>query len=64
MKTLEIKKGNKTTFKIVPDDYVEQPAELLQRDLTTSERKCLGYSDISAEKWNRIFANKKEVCNG
>lgn len=55
MKTIEIKKGNKTTFKIVPDNYVEQPAELQQRDLTTSDRKCLGYSDISTEDWNRIF---------
>lgn len=55
MKTIEIKEGNKTKIKIVPDDYVEQPDKLNQKDLTTSERKCLGYSDISADNWNRIF---------
>lgn len=59
MKTIEIKQGNKTTFKIVPDDYVEQPDKLDQKDLTTSDRKCIGYSDISAEKWNRIFKNSE-----
>lgn len=58
MKTIEIKDGNKTTFKIVPDDYVEQPDKLDQKDLTTSGRKCLGYSDISADDWNRIFKKK------
>lgn len=64
MKTIEIKQGNKTTYKIVPDDYTEQPEKLEQKDLTTSGRHCLGYSDISADDWNRIFAKKKEVCNG
>lgn len=55
MKTIEIKNGNKTTFKVVPDDYKEPPAKLEQGDLTTSARKSLGYSDISADDWNRIF---------
>ena len=55
MKTIEIKQGNKTIFKIVSDDYVEAPAKLEQGDLTTSARKSLGYSDISADDWNRIF---------
>lgn len=55
MKTIEIKNGNKTTFKIVPDDYVEQPDKLDQKDLTTSGRKSIGYSDINTEDWNRIF---------
>lgn len=55
MKTIEIKNGNKTTFKIVPDDYKEPPAKMEQKDLTTSGRKSIGYSDISADDWNRIF---------
>jgi len=55
MKTIEKKQGNKTVFKIVPDDYVETPQALEQKDLTTSGRKSLGYSDISAADWNRIF---------
>lgn len=55
MKTIEIKNGNKTTFKIVPDDYEEPPAKMEQKDLTTSGRKSIGYSDISADDWNRIF---------
>lgn len=58
MKTIEIKKGNKTTYKIVPDNYTPEPEKLEQKDLTTSDRKCLGYSDISTQDWNRIF--KKE----
>lgn len=58
MKTIEIKEGNKTKIKIVPDNYEEPPAKLEQGDLTTSGRKCLGYSDISADDWNRIFKKK------
>lgn len=58
MKTIEIKQENKTTFKVVPDNYKEPPAKLEQKDLTTSERKTIGYSDISADDWNRIFGKK------
>ena len=55
MKTIEIKNGVKTTFKIVPDDYVPLEEGFEQKDLTTSERKSIGYSDIPQEKWDRIF---------
>lgn len=55
MKTIEIKTGNKTTFKIVPDDYKPQDEGFEQKDLTTSERKSIGFSDIPQERWNRIF---------
>lgn len=55
MKTIEIKDGAKTKIKIVPDDYVEPEKELQQSDLTTSIRKSIGFSDISYEKWERIF---------
>ena len=54
MKTIEVKNGNKTTFKIVPDNYEEETG-FEQKDLTTSERKSIGYSDIPAERWNGIF---------
>lgn len=70
MKTIETKQGNRTVFKIVPDDYVEEPQRLEQKDLTTSGRKSLGYSDISTADWNRIFKHgetdreTEKVCSG
>ena len=57
MKTIEIKKDNKTIIKIVPDNYIEPEYELQQNDMTTSIRKSIGYSDISNDKWERIFKN-------
>ena len=59
MKTIEKKEGNKTIIKIVPDNYVEPEFDLEQSDLTTSIRKSIGFSDISKEKWERIFNNGK-----
>lgn len=59
MKTIEIKKENKTIIKIVPDNYIEPEYELQQNDMTTSIRKSIGYSDISKDKWERIFKNGK-----
>lgn len=55
MKTIEVKTGNKTTFKIVQDDYTPVDEGFEQKDLTTSTRKSIGFSDIPAEKWNNIF---------
>ena len=55
MKTIEIKHGNKTTFKIVPDDYEPIDEGFEQKDLTTSDRKSIGFSDIPAERWKKIF---------
>lgn len=55
MKTIEVKQGNKTTFKIVPDDYELQDEGFEQKDLTTSDRKSIGFSDIPQERWNKIF---------
>lgn len=55
MKTIEIKDGTKTKIKIVPDNYVEPEYELQQADLTTSDRKSIGFSDISNERWEKIF---------
>ena len=59
MKTIEIKDGAKTKIKIVPDDYVEPEPDFVQSDLTTSIRRSIGYSDISNDKWERIFKNGK-----
>jgi hypothetical protein len=57
MKTIEIKVGNKTTYKIVPDNY-EPTDDIICRDMTTSGRKSMGFSDISKEKWDEIFKKK------
>lgn len=60
MRMIEIKEGNKTKYKWVPDDYVE-PTEidLEQADLTTSDRSSIGFSDIPKEKWDSIFGEHK-----
>ena len=60
MKTIEIKDGDKTRIKIVPDDYTEPEPDFVQSDLTTSIRRSIGYSDISKDKWERIFNNSKK----
>lgn len=60
MKTIEIKDGAKTRIKIVPDDYIEPEPDFIQSDLTTSIRRSIGYSDISKDKWERIFNNGKK----
>lgn len=51
---IETREGNKTKIKIVPDNWTPSD-DLEQKDLTTSGRKSIGYSDIPEEKWNRIF---------
>lgn len=55
MKEIIVKSGNKTTYKLVPDDWEETSPELLQSDLTTSGRKSIGFSDIDKKKWESIF---------
>lgn len=55
MKMIEIKEGNKTKYKYVPDDYVEEAPELEQKDLTTSDRSSIGFTDIPKERWDEIF---------
>lgn len=58
MKCIEVKKGNKTTFRYVPDNYEPEDYDLEHKDLTTSDRKSIGYSDISKERWESIFGDK------
>ena len=59
MKMIEVKEGNKTTYKMVPDNY-EPTDDTICRDMTTSGRKSMGYSDISKERWDSIFNNNSE----
>jgi len=56
---IEVKEGNKTIIKIVPDNWVPSD-DLEQKDLTTSDRKSIGYSDIKADDWNRIFKKTRK----
>jgi hypothetical protein len=52
-KLLEIKHGNKTTY-----CFKKPEADLEQKDLTTSGRHSIGYSDIPKEQWDKIFKKK------
>ena len=61
MKTIEIKEGCMIKIKIVPDDYEESEKDVVSRDLTTSDRKSIGYSDISKERWDSIFKSKEDL---
>ena len=54
MKEIIIKNGNKTTYKIVPDDYVEAEKDIPQRDLTTTACQILSM-DMSKEQYDSIF---------
>lgn len=58
MKMIEVKEGNKTSYKYVPDNY-EPTDDTICRDMTTSGRKSIGFSDVPKERWSSIF-NKDE----
>lgn len=53
-KWVEIKKGGKTTYKLVDKDY-EETTEIPTSDLTTGDATMVGYLDIPKDKWNNIF---------
>lgn len=57
MKRIEIKKGAHTIYKWVPDDYKEEERDFVQRDLTTSGRKCLD-TGLTKERYDEIFGKK------
>lgn len=60
-KTIEIKRGNKTIYRIVPDDYKEDGTDDRPiGDLTTSNRKSMSYYDIQQSRWDRIFKKDKK----
>ena len=54
MKEIVIKNGNRTTYKIVPDDYTPPERDTPQRDLTTTQA-CLIAFDMSKEQYESIF---------
>lgn len=60
MKMVEIKDGCHIRYKHVPYDWTPEDDKYkdIRGDLTTSERKTMGYTDIPDDKWNKIF--KKE----
>lgn len=57
MKTIEIKKGNKTTIKIVPDNYQEED-NFRCKDISVNG----GYIKLmEKEDYDRIFGNKETL---
>lgn len=65
MKMVEIKDGCHTRYKHVPDDWTPEDEKYkdIRGDLTTSERKTMGYTDIPDDKWNKIFNKEKKNDN-
>ena len=64
MKMVQIKKGCKTVYKMVPDGWKPEESSFdLTGDLTTGERKCIGFSDIPQEKWDKIFKKGEKDVN-
>lgn len=63
MKMIEIKDGARTIYKHVPDDWTpeDEKHKDITGDLTTSERRTMGYTDIPEEKWNKIFKKGKSM---
>lgn len=60
MKMVKIKKGTKTIYKMVPDDWKEEEDGYdLRGDLTTGENKIMSYTDVPQEKWDRIFGKRE-----
>jgi hypothetical protein len=53
MKTIEIKEGNKTTYKIVPDNY-EPTDDRVEPDMTTSGRRSISMG-VDKKRWDEIF---------
>lgn len=56
MEKLEIKQGNKTIIRFVPNNYKEEPKDVGQRDLTTGDATLIAM-DMTEEQYNRIFKN-------
>lgn len=60
MKTVIIKKGNKTTYKIVPDNWDGKEPERPTGDLTTGTIKSLNMG-MTKEQYDRIFGKDKNA---
>lgn len=59
MKEIVIKKNGHTIYKRVPDDYKEEKATVIS-DMTTSNSKSIGFTDIEKSEWDRIFHNDEK----
>lgn len=60
MKTIELKQGNKTIIKAVPDDWKEEMVPDRQHgDLTTGAIKSLNMG-MTPEQHKRIFGKEEE----
>lgn len=58
MKLVSKKVGNKTTYRLVPDDFNELDEikpDAVQGDMTTTLRRSMSYCDIAKEDWDSIF---------
>ena len=62
MKMVEIKDGCHIRYKHVPDDWKPEDEKYkdITGDLTTSGRKCIGFTDIPDSKWDKIFKREKK----
>lgn len=58
MKEIVIKNGNKTTYKIVPDDWVEQKPDIPSRSITTTACNQMAL-DMTKEEYDAIFRKEK-----
>ena len=58
MKEIVIKNGNKTTYKFVPDDWVEQPKDIPSRSMTTTVCNQMAL-DMTKEEYDAIFRKEK-----
>lgn len=58
MKKIVIKNGNKTTYKIVPDDWVEQKPDIPSRSMTTTVCNQMAL-DMTKEEYDAIFRKEK-----
>lgn len=59
MKMIKIKDGNKTTYRMVPDNYKEPERDIPQRDLTTGGATLISM-DMTEEQYERIFGKKSK----
>lgn len=54
MKLIEKKIGNKTIYKLVPDNYVEAPEDIPQKDLTTGGASLITIN-MTKDQYKEIF---------
>ena len=62
MKMIKIKDGNKTKYRMVPDNYKEPERDIPQRDLTTGGATLISM-DMTEEQYERIFHKKSKTVH-